>query len=34
LTPEREPYQVRDGGSITCVREGPDDYRIELIEKS
>jgi lactoylglutathione lyase len=31
ITPERPPYQVREGGSyLTFVRD-PDDYRIELI---
>ena len=34
IEPEREPYQVREGGSrITFVRD-PDQYRIELIERS
>jgi lactoylglutathione lyase len=34
IEPEREPYQVRDGGSrLTFVRD-PDGYRIELIERS
>jgi lactoylglutathione lyase len=34
IEPEREPYQVREGGSrITFVRD-PDSYRIELIESS
>jgi lactoylglutathione lyase len=34
IEPEREPYQVRKGGSrITFVRD-PDQYRIELIERS
>ena len=34
IEPEREPYQVREGGSrITFVRD-PDLYRIELIESS
>jgi lactoylglutathione lyase len=32
IDPEREPYQVREGGSrITFVRD-PDQYRVELIE--
>jgi len=31
IEPEREPYQVREGGSwLTFVRD-PDQYRIELI---
>jgi len=34
IEPEREPYQVREGGSrITFVRD-PDQYRIELIGRS
>ena len=34
IEPEREPYQVREGGSrLTFVRD-PDQYRIELIERS
>ncbi len=34
IEPEREPYRVRDGGSrLTFVRD-PDDYRIELIDRS
>jgi lactoylglutathione lyase len=34
IEPEREPYQVREGGSRLCFVRDPDDYRIELIEKS
>jgi lactoylglutathione lyase len=34
IEPEREPYRVREGGSrITFVRD-PDQYRIELIDRS
>ncbi|HMI21352.1 MAG TPA: VOC family protein [Gaiellaceae bacterium] len=34
IDPEREPYQVREGGSwLTFVRD-PDQYRIELIGRS
>ncbi|HZQ03461.1 MAG TPA: VOC family protein [Gaiellaceae bacterium] len=34
IEPEREPYRVRDGGSrLTFVRD-PDNYRIELIDRS
>jgi lactoylglutathione lyase len=34
IEPEREPYQVREGGSwLTFVRD-PDQYRIELIGRS
>ncbi len=32
IEPEREPYQVREGGSRICFVRDPDDYRIELIE--
>ncbi len=33
ITPEREPYRVREGGSLLCFVRDPDDYRIELIER-
>jgi lactoylglutathione lyase len=34
IEPEREPYRVREGGSrISFVRD-PDEYRIELIDRS
>lgn len=34
IEPERDPYQVREGGSwLTFVRD-PDQYRIELIGRS
>jgi lactoylglutathione lyase len=34
IEPEREPYQVREGGSwLTFVRD-PDEYRVELIGRS
>jgi len=33
IEPEREPYRLRDGGSLLCFVRDPDDYRIELIEK-
>jgi len=34
IEPEREPYQVREGGSrLTFVRD-PDGYRIEIIGRS
>ena len=32
--PEKPPYSVREGGSRLCFVRDPDDYRIELIEKS
>ena len=32
IEPEREPYRVREGGSLLCFVRDPDDYRIELIE--
>src|SRR3954452_8587133 len=34
IEPERPPYRVRDGGSRLCFVRDPDDYRVELIEKS
>jgi lactoylglutathione lyase len=34
IEPERPPYQVSDGGSFIAFVRDPDDYRIELIEKS
>jgi lactoylglutathione lyase len=33
IEPEREPYSLRQGGSLICFVRDPDDYRIELIEK-
>jgi lactoylglutathione lyase len=33
ITPERPPYQVREGGSRICFVRDPDGYRIELIER-
>ena len=34
ITPEREPYRVREGGSLLCFVNDPDGYRIELIDRS
>ena len=34
IEPEREPYQVREGGSFICFVRDPDDYRIEIIERT
>jgi lactoylglutathione lyase len=34
IEPEREPYRVREGGSLLCFINDPDGYRIELIERS
>jgi lactoylglutathione lyase len=34
IEPERPPYQVREGGSRLCFVRDPDDYRVELIERS
>ena len=31
---EREPYRVREGGSLICFVRDPDDYRVELIDRS
>ena len=32
IEPEREPYRVREGGSLLCFVHDPDGYRLELIE--
>lgn len=34
IKPERPPYQVREGGSRICFVRDPDQYRVELIERS
>jgi lactoylglutathione lyase len=34
IEPERPPYQVREGGSRLCFVRDPDQYRVELIERS
>ena len=34
IEPERPPYTVREGGSRICFVRDPDQYRIELIERS
>ena len=34
IDPEREPYRVREGGSLICFVRDPDGYRIELIDRS
>jgi lactoylglutathione lyase len=34
IEPEREPYRVSEGGSRLCFVRDPDDYRIELIDRS
>jgi lactoylglutathione lyase len=34
IEPERDPYRVREGGSLLCFVRDPDDYRIELIDQS
>ena len=34
IDPEREPYRVREGGSLICFVRDPDEYRIELIDQS
>jgi lactoylglutathione lyase len=31
---EKEPYRVREGGSLLCFVKDPDGYRIELIDRS
>ena len=34
IEPEREPYQVREGGSWLTIVRDPDEYRVELIGRS
>ena len=34
IEPEREPYSLREGGSLICFVRDPDGYRIEIIQKS
>jgi lactoylglutathione lyase len=34
IEPEREPYRIREGGNRLCFVRDPDDYRIEIIERS
>jgi lactoylglutathione lyase len=34
IEPEREPYRVREGGSLLCFVQDPDGYHIELIDRS
>jgi lactoylglutathione lyase len=34
IEPEREPYRLREGGSLLCFVRDPDGYRIELIDRS
>jgi lactoylglutathione lyase len=33
IEPEREPYRIREGGSLLCFVRDPDNYRIEIIER-
>ena len=34
IEPEKPPYRVSEGGSRLCFVRDPDDYRIELIDRS
>jgi lactoylglutathione lyase len=34
IGPEREPYRVREGGNLICFVRDPDEYRVELIDRS
>jgi len=34
IEPERPPYTIGEGGSRLCFVRDPDDYRIEIIERS
>src|SRR5581483_8648704 len=33
IEPEREPYRIREGGSLLCFVRDPDGYRLEIIER-
>ncbi|HZS30001.1 MAG TPA: VOC family protein [Gaiellaceae bacterium] len=33
IEPEREPYRIREGGSLLCFVRDPDGYRLEVIER-
>jgi lactoylglutathione lyase len=34
IEPERPPYTIREGGNRLCFVRDPDDYRIEIIERT
>lgn len=34
IAAEREPYRIREGGSLLCFVADPDGYRVELIDRS
>ena len=34
IEPEKPPYSVREGGSRLCFVRDPDDYRVEIIERT
>src|SRR5438034_9631996 len=34
IEPEREPYRVREGGTVLCCVNDPDGYRTELLARS
>ena len=34
INAEKQPYRVREGGSLICFVPDPDGYRIELIDRS
>lgn len=34
VQPERPPYSIREGGSRICFVRDPDQYRIEIIERT
>ena len=34
IAAEREPYRVREGGSRICFVRDPDQYRVEVIDRS
>lgn len=34
IQPQKPPYRVREGGSRLCFVRDPDEYRVEIIEKT
>jgi lactoylglutathione lyase len=33
ITPEREPYRIREDGGRICFVRDPDGYRVEIVER-
>jgi lactoylglutathione lyase len=34
ITPEREPYRIREDGGRICFVRDPDGYRVEIVERT